>query len=153
ASSRDTLFLIAKRLHDQNDVSSVLQVLLQDFAQLYPDAEFQLYLSQDHVNVDPRVKPLLLRHAMEDLNAKAFLTGQPIRIEDENGNIRLAVPMSGKQAVYGVLSIVLQREQWDESELHALIMLADTACSAFENAKLFEQSNLLISELQLINEL
>ncbi|SEM75451.1 sensor domain-containing diguanylate cyclase [Paenibacillus sp. OV219] len=152
-SSRDVLFLIAKRLHDQNDVSSVLQVLLEDFAQLYPYAEFQLYLSQDHVNVDPRVKPLLLRHALEDLNAKAFLTGLPNQMEDEQGKIKLAVPMCGKQAVYGVLSIGMQVERWDESELDALIMLADTAGSAFENAKLFEQSNLLISELQLINEL
>ncbi|REE88660.1 diguanylate cyclase (GGDEF)-like protein [Paenibacillus taihuensis] len=152
-SSRDTLFLIAKRLHDQNDVSSVLQVLLEDFAQLYPHTEFQLYLSQDHVSVDPRVKPLFLRHAMEDLNAKAFLTGQPSLREDEQGGIQLAIPMSGKQAVYGVLSITVQRELWDESELHALIMLADTAGSAFENAKLFEQSNILIGELQLINEL
>lgn len=152
-SSRDAMFLIAKRLHDQNDVSSVLQVLLEDFAQLYPYAEFQLYLSQDHVSGDTRVKPILLRHAMEDLNAKAFLTGQPHVNEDEQGRIQLAVPMSGKQAVYGVLSITVQRELWDESELHALIMLADTAGSAFENAKLFEQSNVLIGELQLINEL
>lgn len=152
-NNRDILFLVAKRLHDQNDVSSVLQVLLEDFAHLYPHAEFQLYLSQDHVNVDPRVKPLLLRHAMEDMNAKAFLTGQPNQMEDEQGKIKLAVPMCGKQAVYGVLSIGMQSERWDESDLDELIMLADTAGSAFENAKLFEQSNLLISELQLINEL
>ena len=42
---------------------------------------------------------------------------------------------------------------WDDADMSAFIMLSDTAGSAFENAKLFEQSNLLIGELQLINEL
>ena len=35
----------------------------------------------------------------------------------------------------------------------AFVLLADTAGSAFENAKLYEQSNLLINELRVINEL
>ncbi len=61
--------------------------------------------------------------------------------------------MAGKQAVYGVLSIIMSSNHWDEADMRALIMLSDTAGSAFENAKLFEQSNLLIGELQLINEL
>ena len=59
ALRRDTLIQVAKRLHDQNDVSSVLNVLLMDLEHLYPHANVDLYLSQDHVNGDPRVKPLL----------------------------------------------------------------------------------------------
>ena len=57
ALRRDTLIQVAKRLHDQNDVSSVLNVLLMDLEHLYPHANVDLYLSQDHVNGDPRVKP------------------------------------------------------------------------------------------------
>ncbi|SFS61138.1 sensor domain-containing diguanylate cyclase [Paenibacillus sp. BC26] len=152
ARHQDTMFNVAKRLHDQNDVSMVLQVLLQDMAELYPLADVNLYLSQDHVNNDPRVKPLMLRHSTEDIYARSFLSGQPIVSSEENST-RVAIPMSGKQAVYGVLSLVMQTAHWEDAEIRALAMLADTAGSAFENAKLFEQSNLLISELQLINEL
>ncbi|RAP78095.1 diguanylate cyclase domain-containing protein [Paenibacillus montanisoli] len=152
ARQQDTMFKIAKRLHDQNDVSSVLQVLLQDMAELYPRANVNLYLSQDHVNGDSRVKPLLLQNIAEDIYARSFLSAIPlIRSEDET--IYAAIPMSGKQAVYGVLSFVTHSGHWDESDMRALVMLADTAGSAFENAKLFEQSNLLIAELQLINEI
>ncbi|MFC5652144.1 sensor domain-containing diguanylate cyclase [Paenibacillus solisilvae] len=153
AIRRDTLIQVAKRLHDQNDVSSVLNVLLMDLEHLYPHAKVDLYLSQDHVNGDPRVKPLLIRHAATDTYVKAFLDGKPI-VEHRNDNlVELAIPMSGKQAVYGVLSITMNSEYWDDADMRALIMLSDTAGSAFENAKLFEQSNLLIGELQLINEL
>lgn len=153
AKRRETLFQVAKRLHDQNDVNEVLNVLLMDIETLYPYAEFDLYLSQDHVNGDERVKSLLFRHADNDINAKAFLDGNPIIDRDVSGMVKLAIPMSGKQAVYGVFSIAMRTELWDESDLNAFNMLADTAGSAFENAKLFEQSNALIGELQIINEI
>ncbi|WP_225442474.1 diguanylate cyclase domain-containing protein [Paenibacillus lycopersici] len=152
ARGRDKLFQAAKRLHDQNDVYSVLHVLLDDVEGMYPGADINLYLSQDFLYADNRVKPLLLRHTNDDLNAEAFLTGRPVSAEEEGGGIRLAIPMRGKQAVYGVLSLSKQ-QQWDEFEQRSMLMLVDTAGSAFENAKLYEQSNLLISELQLINEL
>ncbi|NBC71162.1 diguanylate cyclase [Paenibacillus sacheonensis] len=153
ARGRDDLFQAAKRLHDQNDVRSVLRVLLDDIEHMYPRADVNLYLSQDFVNGDKRVKPLQLRHSDDDLTADAFLSGKPVSAADGEGQMIWAIPMQGKQAVYGVLSLKLQREEWDEFELNSMVMLADTAGSAFENAKLFEQSNLLIGELQLINEL
>ncbi|WP_219837754.1 sensor domain-containing diguanylate cyclase [Paenibacillus sp. R14(2021)] len=153
AQGRDILFQVAKRLHDQNDVHSVLNVLLDDVEKLYPHADVNLYLSQDFVNGDARVKPLQLRHSTDDRNAQAFLSGRPVVNADEAGITKLSIPMSGKQAVYGVLSMTINNEHWEDSELRSLGMLSDTAGSAFENAKLFEQSNLLITELQLINEL
>ncbi|QHW34373.1 sensor domain-containing diguanylate cyclase [Paenibacillus rhizovicinus] len=152
ARGRDYLFQAAKRLHDQNDVYSVLHVLLDDVEVMYPGAKVNLYLSQDFVYSDSRVKPLLLRHTNDDLNANAFLTGKPVTADEDGGGIKLAIPLRGNQAVYGVLSLSLQ-QRWDEFEHRSMVMLVDTAGSAFENAKLYEQSNLLISELQLINEL
>ncbi|MBW7453781.1 sensor domain-containing diguanylate cyclase, partial [Paenibacillus sepulcri] len=153
AFRRDTLFQTAKRLHDQNEVTSVLNVLLVDVENLYPHAEVDLYLSQDHVNGDPRVKPLMLRHSAADLYAQAFLEGKPVMEYEDDALFKLAIPMSGKQAVYGVLSVTMKKKYLEDSDIGALVMLCDTAGSAFENAKLFEQSNLLIGELQLINEL
>ncbi|WP_169083179.1 sensor domain-containing diguanylate cyclase [Paenibacillus sp. PL91] len=150
---RNELFQAAKRLYDQIDVSSVLSELLSSLEMLYPSSEVHLYLSQDHLNGDPRVKPLVFKNAEHDLVAKAFLNGKSVSEQERDGTLRLAVPMTGKQAAYGVLCMSIGPGQWDEADLPAFLLLADTSGSAFENAKLYEQSNLLINELRLINEL
>jgi len=153
AIRRDSLYQATKRLHDQIDVSSVVCELMIIMENCYPHADFNLYLSQDFVNVDQRIKPLFIRNTANDLYEKAFLESKPNLELHDDGTVRVGIPMSGKQAVYGVLGITMNRELWDESELKAFVMLAASAGSAFENAKLYEQSNLLIGELQLINEL
>lgn len=153
ASRREMLFMVAKRLYNQIDVSSVLSEMLRSLEQLYPSSEVHLYLSQDHLNGDSRVKPLVFKNAAHDLVAKAFLDGHPVTEYDRDGTMRLAVPMTGKQAAYGVLCLTIAASRWDEADLPAFLLLADTAGSAFENAKLNEQSNLLIDELRLLNEL
>ncbi|MDQ8733479.1 diguanylate cyclase [Paenibacillus sp. LHD-38] len=153
AKRRDALFQAAKRLYDQIDVASVISELLRSLEQLYPNSEVHLYLSQDHLNGDPRVKPLVFKNAEHDLVAKAFLNGKSVTEHDRDGSLRLAVPMTGKQAAYGVLCFSIGPGLWDEADLPAFLMLAETSGSAFENAKLYEQSNLLINELRLINEL
>jgi diguanylate cyclase (GGDEF)-like protein len=153
ASRRESLYLVSKRLYNQIDVSSVLSELLYSLEHLYPSSEVHLYLSQDHLNGDSRVKPLIFKNAEHDIVAKAFLNGQSVTEHERDGSIRIAVPMTGKQAAYGVLCMTIGPGKWDEAELPAFMLLADTAGSAFENAKLYEQSNLLINELRLINEL
>ena len=151
-SSREALFSAAKRLHDQIDVTSVLHEIIQTVEALYARYQVDLFLSQDYVHVDTRVKPLLFRHGSDDLCARAFMEGQPVT-EARGEGFCVAVPIRGKQAVYGVLLLATEQGYSDIAELPALTMLADTAGTAFENAKLYEQSNLLINELQLINEL
>ncbi|MDF2837723.1 MAG: diguanylate cyclase with sensor [Paenibacillus sp.] len=154
SSRRDALFLAAKRLYDQIDVSSVLNEMLHSLELLYPHSEFHLYLSQDYVDGDPRVRPLVFKNTAHDIVAKAFLDGKPATEKDRDGNMRLAIPLSGKQAAYGVLCITMAAgKRQDDLDLPAFLLLADTAGSAFENAKLYEQSNLLINELRLINEM
>lgn len=153
AARRDSLFQTAKRLYRQIDVSSVLSELLMSLEHLYPDSEVHLYLSQDHLNGDPRVKPLIFKNAEHDIVAKAFLSGKSVKEHDRDGSFRLAVPMSGKQSAYGVLCLSIGPGKWDEADLPAFLLLAETSGTAFENAKLYEQSNLLINELRLINEL
>ncbi|CAM3952706.1 sensor domain-containing diguanylate cyclase [Paenibacillus alkaliterrae] len=153
AIRKESLFHTAKQLYNQIDVASVLSELLRSLEQLYPHSEVHLYLSQDHLNGDPRVKPLVFKNAEHDIVAKAFLNGSSVTEHDRDGTIRLAVPMTGKQAAYGVLCMTIGPGKWDEADLPAFLLLADTSGSAFENAKLYEQSNLLINELRLINEL
>lgn len=153
ASHRERLFLISKRLYDQINAENVVREMLYSLEELYHDSEILLYLSQDHLEGDSRVRPLEFRNTSNDIVTEAFLEGKVCIDREQAGYIRLAIPMNGKQAAYGVLCIEIQSSHWDESDLPAFMLIADTAGSAFENAKLYEQSNLLINELRLINDM
>jgi len=154
ASHRERLFLISKRLYDQINPQSVVREMLQSLEELYRDSKIHLFLSQDNLEGDSRVKPLEFRNSDTDgIVTEAFLEGKPCVDRSVQGTIRLAIPMNGKQAAYGVLCIEFNDGHWDELDLPAFMLIADTAGSAFENAKLYEQSNLLINELRLINEM
>lgn len=153
ATHRERLFLVSKRLYDQIDAESVVREMLHSLEELYQDSEIYLYLSQDHLEGDHRVRPLEFRNSSNDIVTEAFLEGKCCIDRNHPGYIRLAIPMNGKQAAYGVLCIEINRTHWDESDLPAFMLIADTAGSAFENAKLYEQSNLLINELRIINEM
>jgi len=153
ARNRASWFAAAKRLYDGIDVASVLSEMMNSLSTLYPESQIRLYLSQDHLDGDPRVLSLQFNHPTGDFVAKAFLEAKPNMRKRDQGFVDVVVPMTGKQAVYGVLRLVLPAAQWNKSDFTALTLLADTAGNAFENAKLYEQSNVMIGELRLINEL
>ncbi|WP_127568197.1 sensor domain-containing diguanylate cyclase [Paenibacillus xylaniclasticus] len=153
AHHRASLFAAAKRLYDGIDVGTVLSEMMQSLSSLYPESRIRLYLSQDHVNGDKRVKSLQFNHPSGNFVVKSFLEAKPAVRQSDTGCVDVVIPMAGKQAVYGVLRLVVRQEQWDDADLPALVLFADTAGNAFEHAKLYEQSNLLIAELRLINEL
>ena len=71
----------------------------------------------------------------------------------ENRIVDVGIPLKGKQGIYGVFHIEMNEEIMEESDLQLITMMVDTAGTAFENAKLHEQSNMLIQELRLINDL
>jgi diguanylate cyclase (GGDEF)-like protein len=78
---------------------------------------------------------------------------ETVTLPGGNELVHIAVPLSGKQGVYGVLYLSLDGQWLEDLDFQLITILADTAGTAFENAKLYEQSNMLISELRLINEL
>jgi diguanylate cyclase (GGDEF)-like protein len=150
---KDLLYDAVRRLHDQIDVPSLLKETISIIETLFAGAELELHLSQDYAAVDRRVKPLVFKQGVDEICARSFLESRPITEYGEDGSVEVAVPFSGKQAVYGVLDLKLKAGEWNEAELPAFVMLAEEAGSAFEHAKLYEQSNLLIAELQLINDM
>ncbi|MNZ53607.1 putative diguanylate cyclase YdaM [compost metagenome] len=153
---RSILFHVVQSLHDKIDVDSVLTEVFDIIAALYPEAKIQLLMSQDHHSRDARVKSLQL-HGQDHLCVRAFMEGRMLRMDtlglQGESLIEMAVPLIGKQGVYGVFHLIMQSSNIEEVDLELVSMLAGTAGSAFENAKLYEQSNLLVTELRLINEL
>lgn len=157
AGRRSILFQIVQRLHDQIDVDTVLTEVLDSIEIFYPTATLQLFMSQDHQSSNPRVKPLILSTRVDDVRIRTFMEGRLTRQESVLSNgvqiIEIGIPLGGKQGVYGVFHLQISKEFLDDLDLQLVTTLVDTAGSAFENAKLYEQSNLLIQELRHINEL
>lgn len=157
ARKKTILFNVVQRIHGKFDVDSVLTEVIESIAYLYPSAQMELFISQDHRSTNSHVKPLIIQNFTDDLCVRAFMEGRMIqeivRGDREHDLINLACPLSGKQGVYGVLYVSMESRAMEELDFQLITMLADTAGTAFENAKLYEQSNMLISELRLINEL
>lgn len=155
ASRRSILFQIMQRMHDQIDVDTVLTEVLDSIGILYPSVELSLMMSQDNQHSHPKVKPLVFHPWGEDICVRAFMDGR-LTVQDEaegRGGAEIAIPFGGKQGIYGVFHLKMAHELKEDLDLQLITMMIDTAGNAFENAKLYEQSNLLIHELRLINEL
>lgn len=153
---QSTLFHLAKRLHELNDVNAILTEWMACLDILYPWLPKQLYVSQDHLCPDIPVKPLSL-HGSEHLCSRAFMEGCVV-LSDEPpesfGDSRAAaVPLKGKQGVYAVLYLESISRALAADDLDFIGLLTDAAGTAFENAQLFEQTVRLVHELQLINEI
>jgi diguanylate cyclase (GGDEF)-like protein len=157
SKKRDILFQIAKKLHSKIDVDSVLSEVMDNMKDIYPAVEIDLYLSQDNHSLNLPVKSLMFQHPESNICTRAFMEGHIIsekEAEDSELEVSIAAPLSGKQGVYGVLHFKSKdRESFDETDIKFITMIADSAGTAFENAKLYEQSNILINELRLINEI
>ncbi|GIQ68712.1 diguanylate cyclase [Xylanibacillus composti] len=150
---QDVLFRAVQKLHATIDVDAVLQEVYDNMKEVYPASEIDIYLSQDYHSNAYFIKPLTFGPFLDDANTRAFMEGK-IQLEEQGKRVKwLSVPLAGKQGIYGVLQIVAKQEWLDDSDVRFIALLADSAGSAFENAKLYEQSNLLISELRLINEI
>ncbi|WP_106768208.1 sensor domain-containing diguanylate cyclase [Paenibacillus faecalis] len=153
---RSVLFQVLKRMHAQIDVDGVLTELLDSVLGLYANVNVKLFLSQDHQCSHPLVLPLLLHHWKEEVYVRTFMEGMMTvcqRREQSEGLTEIGIPVGGKQGVYGVLHLVVKREHMKDMDFELVGMMADAAGTAFENAKLYEQSNLMIHELRMINEL
>ena len=151
------LYQIVERMHDQIDVDMILTEVLDSIAFLYPTASLQLFMSQDHQSNNPRVKPLILQTWKDDVRVRTFMDGKLTIQEMKQGNgedkLEIGFPLGGTQGVYGVFYLLADKDFLNEVDLQLVTTLVDTAGNAFEKSKLYEQSNLLIQELRLINEL
>ncbi|MNW28367.1 putative diguanylate cyclase YdaM [compost metagenome] len=150
------LLQLVKRMHDKIEVDAVLDEVFDSISDMFPDVEITLYMAQERQNLNLRVKQLLLDQKSSNVSVKAFVSGQPAVGQMDGREItELGIPLKGKQGTYGVVHLQLPpgQKEMSEMDISLITMMADTAGVAFENANLLEQSNLLIQELRLINEL
>jgi len=153
---RDVLIHMVSKLHSNMDVDAVLNMVIQSMREIYPDACIELYLAQDSQSNLSIVKPLRIsNHADDRMHIRAYMEGETIieTTQAEGGEAIscIAVPLSGQQGVYGVLHVT--QDEATALDIDFITHLANSAGTAFENARLYESSNVLIHELRLINEI
>lgn len=160
---REVQYNTVKKLHSLIDKDRVLTELVDYVKKLYPNARTDIFVAQDRQTFSSQVKPLILSDDSMEICTRAFLEGRIVY--DTSGpaasplgqkhasQTTIAVPLSGKQGVYGVMRLMLGDESPDSDDIRFLSRIARTAGTALENAILYEQSNMMITELRLINEM
>ncbi|HEY4553347.1 MAG TPA: diguanylate cyclase [Bacillaceae bacterium] len=145
------LFKVTEKFHSTMDTSSVLEEMLASLQRVYPDNDYTLLLSHDLENGASLPAKGLEYNSANSAAMAAFLNAT---IEMEKGETPvLYAPLKGRQGVYGVLEVRSDHPgPMKSSQIDFIRLLANTAGSALENARLYQQSQKLIEDLRLINE-
>ncbi|EDL65324.1 sensor domain-containing diguanylate cyclase [Bacillus sp. SG-1] len=149
------LFKVNEAFHSSMDVNILLGQIISTLKRVFPDYGFLLLLSNDN---DKNHGDLPIRDFDYDsantAAMQAFVNGTiETEFQASEQKLTLYAPLKGKQGVYGVLEVITSSQfRFHENHREFISLLAYTAGSALENAKLYQQSRRLISDLQLINE-
>lgn len=152
----EELYRITEKFHSLMDKDDVLVELITTLQSMYSELIFYLFLSHDNENHrNLPIKELGFDHQEgNELAMEAYVTGKVTSSnQDEINHATVYSPLKGKQGVYGVLQVVANNGiELTEENKNFIVMLANTAGTALENAQLYDQSKRLIKDLQLINE-
>ncbi|MFD9625081.1 sensor domain-containing diguanylate cyclase [Peribacillus muralis] len=148
------LFKVTEKFHSSMSRDAVLEEIIATLHTVYPTFNYFLLLSHDHDGHE-NLPIKELEYNSENVAAlQAYVSGN-MEFEDqptENQTI-LYAPLKGKQGVYGVLQVIAPKPfTFPTQEIEFISLLANTAGSALENAQLYQQSKMLVADLQLINE-
>ncbi|MEI5905449.1 sensor domain-containing diguanylate cyclase [Bacillus spongiae] len=148
------LFKVTETFHSSMEVDTLLDEIITTLHKVFPSYSSKLLLSNDHQHyADVRIQNFNFDTATSAA-MESFVNGV-IQVESNlnSGNTVFYAPLRGKQGIYGVMQVSSQHEKlFQKKEIEFIKLLAYTAGSALENAKLYQQSKQLISDLQLINE-
>ncbi|MTH52821.1 diguanylate cyclase [Bacillus mangrovi] len=150
-----SLYKLTESFHSAMDKDQVLAELINALQSMYGAFLFYLFLSHDN---DSRLKLptkdlYFDEQGSADTAMEAFLTGAIRMDRSQPDKVHVYVPLKGRQGVYGVLEVIADKNHpIKESEIEFIMMLANAAGNAMENAQLYQQSRKLIDDLRLINE-
>ena len=149
----EMMYDITQKFHSTMNPNSVLTEITEIITSIYPNFNCELYLSKNEQDDQSLpIKEFIYNEKYSDeASAQAFLTGK-LKIERGEDRITLYAPFNGKQGVYGVMQLMsAEISQVPKEDVEFIRLLANAAGNALENAQLYQQSNLLIQDLQLIN--
>lgn len=152
----ELMYHVTKKIYSTMNPSDVLSEILNTIQSTYPNFACQLFLSTNINNDELPAKELIYNEEFaHKLSVQSFSTGE-IKIDQNSlkNRTRLYAPLRGKQGIYGVLQIEVDKTiEFSSDTIDFIRFLADTAGNALENAQLYQQSTQLILDLQLINDI
>ena len=152
----EKLYFLTEKFHSLMNKDDVLVALIETLQHMYQEFKFYLFLSHDNENKHhlPIKNFGFTDEDDDEIAMEAFVTGKDQSITHERTkDLFFYSPLKGKQGVYGVLQVVINHPiKLNDQDRNFMIMLANAAGTAMENAQLYDQSKRLIKDLQLINE-
>lgn len=152
----EELFRLSERLQLIHETEGVLQLVVETSTKMYPNDDVYLLMSQEY-NSDRSQLPIKLIEYTRDMEqspgTKSFINNELI-MEDKKEAEQTSVyaPLSGAQGVYGVLQINFPyNSTLLDNEVDFIKNIADMTGRAIERTNLYQTSNQLVTDLQVIN--
>jgi diguanylate cyclase (GGDEF)-like protein len=142
---------LTELFHSLMNKEDVGKKLMEKLESMYPDLSFSLLISHDQdQQMQIPAGVLNFKDAETDGTAlDAYLSGE-IKYESASSAY---VPIKSLQVTYGVLFVSSKGDnELEYAKVSAIARITNAAGNAFENARLYEQSQTVIKNLQLINE-
>ncbi|WP_062104237.1 sensor domain-containing diguanylate cyclase [Bacillus niameyensis] len=146
------LFRVTDKCYSSMDTNQVLFEIIHTLKKVFPENDAFLLLSHDE-EIDSGLPVKNLEFNSGNVLAIAAYVNATIETDHEECPSVFA-PLQGKQGVYGVLHVKSHfPSSFNYTQLDFIRLLANTAGNALENAKLYQQSQKLIEDLRLIDEI
>jgi len=148
------LFQISEKFHSTLNVENLLGEIFVTLKEIFPNYSYYLLLSLASYNHSDL--PIIdLEYDSENMNViNAYENGE-IQFErsDVSKHAALYAPLKGKSGVYGVIQMIAPEvTEFPADEAEFIRLLSECAGGALESAKIHQQSQRTISDLQLINK-
>lgn len=151
-----TLLDFSSKLHSIYSTKDIFTVVIDQLNKVFPHYSHHLLLSQDYEQDSSLpIKTINYGHETElTADTRAFINGKyEIEYNDKLNETNIYTPLTGNQGVYGVIETILPEisKSLDE-EIIFLKQFAQMIGQSIERTSLYQSSNRLVSDLQMINE-
>src|SRR5699024_4995916 len=152
----EELFRLSERLQLIHETAGVLDLVVETSRKMYPNDDVHLLMSQEY-NSDRNQLPIKLIEYTRDMEqspgTKSFINNELIiKDKEEAAQTSVYAPLSGAQGVYGVLQINFPyTSTLLDNEIDFIKNMADMTGRAIERTNLYQTSNQLVTDLQVIN--
>src|SRR5690625_3124665 len=148
------LFQLSTSLHSVHQTTEVLEKVYETITSMYPTFDFYLLMSQEYESDSLPLRMIeYTGEAAYSPGTMAFINNELIVNYDGKLNqTNVYSPLSGRQGVYGVLQITIsQNIELATEEVDIIERFTDMVGRAIERTTLYQSSNQLVSDLQIIN--
>jgi diguanylate cyclase (GGDEF)-like protein len=149
----EQLFQLNQKIRITMSKEEVLEETVQILYSIYPKFEYHLIFIENEIQSNHLPIKGLGYDEVCQASTNAYINGELQFGEFTDKEISLYLPLKGKQGVYGILEVIIPHHTFiTKEDMHFLTKIVNTAGFALENVSLYEQSNRLINNLQLINK-